>query len=277
LEAINYGKKVDLGKQVAVVGGGNVAIDVARSALRLGADKVTMLYRRTLKEMPASKEEIEYALEEGVNIEFLVAPTKILAEKDELKVESIRMELGEPDASGRRSPVPVKGSEFILKAERLIMAIGQRSVVPKGFSVLTDKSGRLVADKELLSCSLKGVFAGGDVVSGPATVIKAIEAGRKAASSIDKYLGGSGEIYEELVAREEEPPCLGKEEQFAYKKRDKIPVLPLEKRLKGFPEVEDCLSKYAAMDEAKRCLRCQLRLKISSVPLPPLPASSSKK
>ena len=248
---------------------GNVAIDVARSVLRVGAEKVTILYRRTQKEMPASQEEVEEASREGVKISFLVAPRKVVPEPDKLKVECIRMKLGEPDGSGRRRPIPIEGSEFIVKADRLIVAIGQRAEVPEKFNLSVDRRGCICADPETLSCSRKGVFAGGDVVSGPASVIEAIQAGRKAAISIDRYLGGKGQIDQEFVPEEEEVPYLGREEGFAYRRRAKIPTLPVEERVRNFAQVEYGFDEKTAVEEAKRCLRCQLRLKISRAPLPP--------
>ncbi|MCD6473081.1 FAD-dependent oxidoreductase [Candidatus Aerophobetes bacterium] len=269
LKAINFGKKVDIGREVAIVGGGNVAIDVARSVLRLGTEKVIIIYRRTQKEMPASLEEVEGALEEGIEIRFLVTPRRIFPQGDKLKVECIRMSLGEPDASGRRRPIPIKRSEFTIEVDRLIMAIGQRPAIPKEFGLATDRKGRLQVDEETLCCSRKGIFAGGDVVSGPAVVIEAIQYGRKVAISIDKYLGGAGQIDQRFIAPEEENPWLGREEQFAYKSRAKISVLPVSKRLKDFSQIELGIDENTAVEEAKRCLRCQLRLKIPKAPLPP--------
>jgi len=269
LMSINLGGRVDIPGEVAVVGGGNVAIDVARSVLRVGAEKVTILYRRTQKEMPASQEEVEEALREGVKISFLVAPRKVVPEPDKLKVECIRMKLGEPDGSGRRRPIPIEGSEFIVKVDRLIVAIGQRAEVPEKFGLSVDRRGCICTDPETLSCSRKGVFAGGDVVSGPASVIEAIQAGRKAAISIDRYLGGKGQIDQEFIPEEEEVLCLGREEGFAYRRRAKIPTLPVEERVHNFAQIEYCFDEKTAVEEAKRCLRCQLRLKISRAPLPP--------
>ncbi|MFH1353318.1 MAG: FAD-dependent oxidoreductase [bacterium] len=269
LSSINIGEKINLGKEIAVAGGGNVAIDAARNALRTGVKKVTILYRRTLKEMPAATEEVEEALKEGVKINFLVNPVSVSPEDNKLKVECVKMELGEKDASGRRRPVPIKGSEFFLVVDNLIMAVGQRPAVPDNFGIATDKRGRIQADAETLSCSRKGVFAGGDVVSGPASVIEAIQAGRIAACSIDKYLGGKGEISQELIPGEEEKTCLGRDEQFAYRKRAVIKTLPAGKRLKDFSPVEYNFDGKTATAEAERCLRCQLRLKITKAPFPP--------
>ena len=268
LRSINLGERIDITGEVAVVGGGNVAIDAARSALRVGAEKVTIIYRRTREEMPASPEEVEEALKEGVKISFLVTPQRVLPERDKLRIEYIRMKLGEPDASGRRRPIPIKDSEFMVEVDRLITAIGQRSAIPEEFAFLVNKKGRIHADLETGSCSRKGVFAGGDVVSGPASVIEAIQAARHAAISIDKYLGGKGQIDQKFIPEEEEDPCLGREERFAYRKRVKISSLPVDKRLRGFSQVECGFDEAKAVEEAKRCLRCQLRLKISKAPLP---------
>jgi NADPH-dependent glutamate synthase beta subunit-like oxidoreductase/NAD-dependent dihydropyrimidine dehydrogenase PreA subunit len=265
---INLEGKSQLEGRVAVVGGGNVAIDVARCGLRMGADQISMLYRRTREEMPASPEEIEAALNEGVNIDFLVAPVGVTAQEDCLQVQCIRMELGKPDASGRRRPVPVEGSEFILEVDRFVMAIGQKAVIPKAFGVELNRRGYIKADNYRAE-GRKGVFTGGDVMSGPATVIEAIHGGRVAASEIDKYLGGTGDIMQRFIPEEAENNRLGRDEGFAYYKRIHEQMLPVEECLKGFDEVEHAFHENEALEEAKRCLRCQLRLTISKVPMPP--------
>ena len=265
---INLEGKSQLEGRVAVVGGGNVAIDVARCGLRMGAGQVSMLYRRTREEMPASPEEIEAALNEGVNIDFLVAPVGVTAQEDCLQVQCIRMELEKPDASGRRRPVPVEGSEFILEVDRFVMAIGQKAVIPQAFGVELNRRGYIKAD----NCKAEGrkrVFTGGDVMSGPATVIEAIHGGRLAASEIDKYLGGTGDIMQRFIPEEAENNRLGRDEGFAYYKRIHEQMLPVEECLKGFDEVEHAFQENEALEEAKRCLRCQLRLTISKVPMPP--------
>ena len=269
LRSVSFGDKVDIAGEVAVVGGGNAAIDVARTALRVGAEKVTILYRRTRKEMPAAPEEVEEALDEGVKIDFLVAPQRVLPERDKLKLECIRMKLGEPDASGRRRPVPVESSEFIIEVDRLIMAIGQKPAVPDGFGLSMNRWGYILADEETLACSREGVFSGGDVVRGPASVIEAIQAGRNAAISIDKYLGGKGQIDQKFIPEEPENPWLGREEGFADKEKAQMPTLAADKRVSNFSQVECGFDEETVVEEAKRCLRCQLRLKISKAPLPP--------
>jgi formate dehydrogenase beta subunit len=267
LKAINMKEKVDLGREIAVVGGGNVAIDVARCALRVGVKKVTILYRRTRNEMPANDEEIEEALREGVEISYLVGLKKVLPGDKKLSVECIRMKLGEPDSSGRRRPLPIEGSEFAIEADRLIAAIGQASNVPVSFSI-SMKKGCIVADENTLVSSQKDVFAGGDIVSGPASVIEAIQAGRKAASSIDKYLGGKGRIDQRLIPADEKFSYLGRVEGFAYKKRVERAVTPVSERVHGFVQEEGSLTREQAVAEAKRCMQCQLRLKIAHAPLP---------
>ncbi|UCF00152.1 MAG: FAD-dependent oxidoreductase [Planctomycetota bacterium] len=269
LRSINLGQKVDIQGKVAVVGGGNVAIDVARSALKVGAEKVTILYRRTQKEMPADPEEVKEALNEGVNIQFLAVPHRVLAKSDKLKVECIRMRLGPPDESGRSRPIPLEGSEFTISVNRLIVAVGQKPIVPKEFNLSLNRWGYIYTDEETLTCSRQGVFSGGDIVSGPASVIKAIQAGRKAAVFIDKYLGGKGQLEQKPLPQQQDNPWLGKHDGFAYIKRAKMPTLVLKKRIGSFDQVECGFDEKSAVEEASRCLRCQLRLQISKAPLPP--------
>lgn len=190
-----YGTPVLRGRNVIVVGGGNVAMDSARCALRLGnGGKVTLVYRRTRAEMPARIEEIEHAVEEGVELHELTAPLEVLGDENGWVkgMKCLRMELGEPDASGRRRPVPVKGSEHVIEADQLVVAIGQSPnplLTGKWPELKTDKHGLVVVD-ENLQASVPGVFAGGDIVSGAATVILAIGQGKKAARGIHAYLGG---------------------------------------------------------------------------------------
>ncbi|TAL38591.1 MAG: NADPH-dependent glutamate synthase [Spirochaetes bacterium] len=178
---------------IAVFGGGNVAMDSARTALRLGGKNVYLVYRRSKQEMPARAEEVHHAEEEGIDFRLLTNPVRFIGdEKNRLtQVECLRMELGEPDASGRRRPVPVKGSEFRLDIDVAIIAIGNspNPIIQKTTSGLaTSKHGTIVADENTMKTSKKGVFAGGDIVSGAATVILAMGAGRRAALAIDEYL-----------------------------------------------------------------------------------------
>ncbi len=274
LENINLGRKTDIKGRVVVVGGGNVAIDVTRSALRVGARKVDLVYRRSRKEMPAHDAEIEDALKEGVNLNLLVNPIKVNAKEDKLEVECVRMRLGEPDSSGRRRPVPIPDSEFVIDADYLVMAIGQKPDVPEDYKLEMTRWKTIVVENETtFNCSREGVFAAGDVVSGPASVIEAIRDARLAASAIDKYLGGTGEI-EQAIAPEEgkESRCkIGRIEKFSYLEREELDVLEdIEKRLKGFDLVEFGFDEEKALAEASRCLRCQFRLTISKVPMPPV-------
>lgn len=188
-----YDTRVRVGKHVVVVGGGNVAMDAARSALRLGADEVSIVYRRGEDEMPARREEIEHAKEEGITFRLLTNPVRILGDEkfNVTAVECIKMELGEPDKSGRRSPVPVEGSEFTIPADVVVIAIGTspNPIIFKGSEGLDqNRRGTVVADEETGATSKCGVFAGGDVVTGAATVISAMGAGKKAAKAIDEYL-----------------------------------------------------------------------------------------
>lgn len=195
LKEANLGRKVELGDKVAVIGGGNVAVDAARTALRLGAKKVTILYRRSRAEMPASPREVKEAEEEGVKIQFLVAPSKIFGEDGKVAaLECIRMELGEFDKSGRRRPIPIKGSEFVIRLDTLISAIGEApdvSILPTKIEIA--RGNTIKVNPLTLETNLPGVFAGGDAVSGPATVLEAIGAGVRAAFSIMRYLKKIGD------------------------------------------------------------------------------------
>jgi NADH-quinone oxidoreductase subunit F len=255
LRDVSLGRKVEIGDRVAVIGGGNVAIDGARTALRLGAKEVVIVYRRTRAEMPASPEEVEEALAEGVQIYFLAAPSRIISQNGRVELESIRMELGAMDTSGRRRPEPIKGSEFTMSFDTIIAAIGQRPEIPPQFSITVGRGNVIEVDPDTLTTSLEGVFAGGDVVSGPASVIEAIAAGRQAAVSIDKYMGGGGDIDEVLAPPEGEFTPLEEAEE---KWRPKMPSLPAEKRIGDFSQVELGYNAEMAIEEAQRCLRCDL-------------------
>jgi len=184
-----------VGKRVAVLGGGNVAMDAARTALRLGAEESWIVYRRSRVELPARIEEVEHAEEEGVKFKFLTSPTKIIHNDDYwvTAMECLRYELGEPDTTGRRSPVPIKGSEFILEVDTVVVAIGTgpNPLIPRTTPDLeVNRKGNITASMETGATSKPGVYAGGDVVTGAATVILAMGAGRTAANSIHKYLSG---------------------------------------------------------------------------------------
>ena len=188
-----YATPIHAGKNVAVVGGGNVAMDAARTALRLGADHVYIVYRRSLEELPARAEEVHHAEEEGIDFRLLNNPVEVIGDDNGWvkELRCIRMELGEPDASGRRRPVPIEGSEFNLEVDTVIIAIGTgpnpivASTTP---GMDTDKRGHIIAHEETGATTKEGVFAGGDIVTGAATVILAMGAGKKAAAAIDEYL-----------------------------------------------------------------------------------------
>jgi heterodisulfide reductase subunit A2 len=261
LRALNLGKPVAAGQRVAVVGGGNVAIDAARSALRLGTDSVTIVYRRSRAEMPASAWEVEDAEEEGVRFHFLANPIRILGRDGRVTgLECVRMELGEPDASGRRRPIPVAGSEFVLDVDMVIPAIGQMPDLgfmgvgrPEGIQVT--RADTLAADPDTLATGVPGVFAGGDAVSGPATAIEAIAAGKRAARNIHRYLQG-----EELTGPAEGLPVVPFEEVDLRRARKlaraAMPKTSHETRTADFAEVELGFSQEQAVAEAQRCLNC---------------------
>jgi len=257
LREANLGREVKIGDRILVVGGGNVAMDASRTALRLGAKEITIIYRRTRAEMPASNEEIEETLEERIKIIYLAAPTKVTSVDGRLKVESIRMELGKIDASGRPRPVPLEGSEFTDEYDLMIKAIGQASVIPDRYELELQR-GRIQADPDTLTTSREGVFSGGDVVSGPASVIEAIAAGRQAAISIDKYLGGDGDINEVLAPPEGEIAPLDINEIEGEKYRPPVEVMPVAERIKSYAQVVHGYKPENAVEETKRCLRCDL-------------------
>ena len=249
----NLGERIDVGARVGIVGGGNVALDAARLSLRLGAKKVTIFYRRTRDEMPASAEEIGAALVEGREIAYLTAPSRVNSEKKTLRLECIRMKLGEPDASGRARPVPIEGSEFVTELDTIVVAIGQRPEVPAELQVEVGKGTVIKIDADMKT-SRDGVFAGGDCVSGPASVIEAIADARKAAEAIDRYLGGKGNISESLVSAEEATTWL--EGDFPEERLAPVSRLPIETSISGFGEVEQPWDDDTAVAEAQRCLRC---------------------
>ncbi len=268
LRKLNLGQEVKLGKRIAVIGGGNVAIDSGRASLRLGAEEVVILYRRSRDEMPANREEIEQAINEGVKIDFLVIPEKITRKNDILNLTCLRTELGVTDASGRRSFNAIKGSDFVQEFDNVIIAIGQAPEIPERFDLPVTAGGNLHVKRETLMTSRNGIFAGGDVVSGPASVVEAIAMGKKAAVSIDRFLGGEGKIDEEPVELNKPDFWLGRDESFASRQKVMVPVLSVQERKHEFKEVSLGYKPEQATEEASRCLRCDLRLGISA-PVPP--------
>ncbi|MCC6488815.1 MAG: NADPH-dependent glutamate synthase [Candidatus Hydrogenedentes bacterium] len=199
-----YQTPVIIGERVAVIGAGNVAMDAARVAVRLGAKRVSLVYRRSEAEMPARAEEIEHAKEEGVELQLLTAPVRLIGDEQGrvCAMECVRMELGEPDASGRRRPVKIVGSEFMLECDMVIPALGSRSnplLTGNTKGIQLNKWGNIVADPVTGATNLPGVFAGGDIVTGAATVIEAMGAGKRAARAIDEYLSGQSEAARSLL------------------------------------------------------------------------------
>jgi thioredoxin reductase len=271
LRKANSGEEIKMGGKIGVIGGGDVAIDTARTVARLGCEEVHLIYRRSRNEMPADAEEVKQGEEEGVNVHFLIGPKRILEEEGRVAgLECVRMKLGEPDESGRRRPLPIEDSEHTISLDSVIVAIGlslDPSCLPEGLE-LTRKE-RIAVNPDTLETNLPGVFACGDAVSGPSSIIEAIAYGRRAAVSMDRYLGGDGAIDETLVEPEKPVPWLGREEGFAERSRIQMPCLPPEQRLRSFSVVELGFDRESAITEAKRCLKCDLRLEISPVVSPP--------
>ena len=254
------------GKKVVVVGGGNVAIDCVRTSFRIGKQDVNLVYRRTKKEMPADHVEIHDAEEEGVNFHYLCNPVRILAEEGKVVgVECIRMELGEPDESGRRRPIPVKGSEFVIETDILIPAIGQAidlSFLEEKDGVKTTKRSTISIQEGTFQTSHEGIFSAGDCVTGPDVLVRAAGHGRRAADKIDLFLRGKtlGESDEErLEALVDKIKVYSKEEKIGItggQKRALLKMVPPETRKWVFDETEEGFSIPEAQREAERCLRC---------------------
>lgn len=261
LRAVNLKQPINIGQRVAVIGGGNAAVDAARVAKRLGKD-VKILYRRTRSEMPAIKEEVDEVINEGIEIQFLTAPIKVVSENGKLKgVRCIKMQLGDVDSSGRRKPVPIEGSEFLVEIDTLIPAIGQRP--DDTFLVGCDelklsKWGTLKVDPETLQTDLKGVFAGGDVVTGPDAVTPAMAHGKIAAQMMHLYLQGYEVKREYRLTRPaiDVPAVELSDEEIKSLRKQMMPVVPVDQRSGNFKEVQLGLTAEMAMAEAKRCLRC---------------------
>ncbi|MHC1696372.1 MAG: NADH-ubiquinone oxidoreductase-F iron-sulfur binding region domain-containing protein [Eubacteriales bacterium] len=260
LKSVNLHKDVQLGDNVAIIGGGNTAVDSARTALRLGAKKVTILYRRTRDAMPAYDEEVAAALEEGIELMELVSPVRFVGGNNGrvVKVECIKMKLGAFGDDGRRKSVPVEGSNFFVEVDTVIPAVSQYSdlpFIPKSEISLTPW-GTFVIDNDTMMTTMPGVFAGGDVARGPDTVIQAIADGKTAAVSIDKYLGGSGKLNKGTPI---DIPDNFSNDEIVEHKRFQGESLPPEKRCGCFDEVDLGYHKLHAMAEAMRCLHCDRR------------------
>ncbi|HTP59422.1 MAG TPA: FAD-dependent oxidoreductase, partial [Spirochaetia bacterium] len=263
LKEYNLTGKAAVGKNVVVIGGGNAAVDAARTALRLGAESSTVVYRRTKAEMPAFEEEVEEAEREGVKFEFLAAPQELVRKGEKLAAVKLRaMDLGDFDRTGRRKPVAKAENDFVLKADMVIAAIGQK-LVP---NALFDGTAPRQNEREYVSAdpvsgqtSLEWVFAGGDAVSGPSSVVEAIAAGERAAAGMDAYLNGEAHapwrVYRQSDAffDPDADPIAGE--------RPTVKLIPIARRAGNFAEVEQTLPCAAALAESKRCLRCDYREK----------------
>lgn len=278
LRDARQGKDMKLPERVVVIGGGGVAMDVALTALRLGAREVQVACLECREEMPANQWEIEEAVEEGVILHPSWGPSMILSDNGRVKGVQLVCCTCVFDEQGRFNPCFDDAQTTSIKTDMVILAIGQASdlslVEGTGVEV---KGGLVQADQETWRTGVEGVFAGGEVVSGPAMVIDAINMGRQAAISIDKYLGGEGDIAQALAPAEEFDPYLGRQEGFAELARVAMPVLPVDQRHQGFDEVYLGYDEQMARQEASRCLRCDYRLHILAPVMPPekwLPFSS---
>ena len=263
MKDINLGKQKKVPSKVAVVGGGFTAIDCARSSLRLGAKEVFIIYRRTLEEMPAGELEVSMAEEEEIKILYLTTPIKILGDKDSnvKSIECIKNKLGEPDASGRRRPEPVPGSEFTLPVDMVIAAIGQSPDI----SFMSEKSGvkftnwgTVKVDTESFATGRKGLFAGGDFITGPRNAIEVIADGRKAARAIDNYLSGGKETKYDYFFKDKDP--VRNDPGYESIPRQKQNAVPMGTRWDIDKEVELGFSKENASKEADRCLLCHYNI-----------------
>ncbi len=272
LEEIGLGQEPRIYGKVVVVGGGNTAIDCARSSLRLGASDVVLLYRRTRNEMPANPMEIDAAEHEGTKMHFLAAPIEVITENNRVKgLKCIQMELGEPDSSGRRRPVTIPNSDFVLECDFVFAAIGQMpelgvftrkndSILPELGEVKITKWDTMDVKQGTFETDTEGLFAAGDMVTGAATVIEAIAGGRKAAHAIDAYLEG-GEARPEpyyFNSRKDDFTTVQEKDLRTHEHLDKIPMPELDphERIRSFDEVESGFSDESAHAESRRCLEC---------------------
>lgn len=258
LRSVNLGKEVKVGKTVAVIGGGNTAIDAARTAVRLGAEEVMILYRRQVEDMPADPIEVHEAIEEGVEIIPLVAPVRIIGKDKVEEIECLRMELSGFDSAGRRKPKVKDGSNFTIKVDMVIPAVSQSSDLPfvKKEEVELTEWGTFVTEKDTLMTTMEGVFAGGDVARGSDVAITAIADGKKAAESIDLYLGGKGILNKgEAIAI----PSKDDEDEIVEHERFPMDMIDPQKRKQNFCEITDGYHKLNAIAESMRCLRCDRR------------------
>jgi NADH-quinone oxidoreductase subunit F len=256
LALMDKGEMPNIGEKVAVIGGGNAAIDAARTAVRMGAREVHIVYRRTRDEMPAQPKEIAEMMHEGVQMHFLAGPKQVLGKKKVAGLECYQMELKEFDQSGRRRPVQVEGADFTLDVDTVIVAIGQsvESTVSES-PLAVDRWGQIVVDPQTMATNIPGVYAGGDAVLGPSTVIEAVAQGLKAARMIDQQVRG---VPAEAVVIEDARGPLTDDEDVIEKPRLLMPELQVCDRVSCFAEVELGYTAEAAQEEANRCLKCHL-------------------
>jgi len=268
LRDINLDRDVSVGEKVVIVGGGNTAVDCARTAMRMGASEVSIVYRRSENEMPADPEEVEDTREEGINFFFLTQPVEILSTDGKMTgLRCLRMELGEPDTSGRRRPVPVEGSEFEIEADTVIPAIGQKSVldfVTPDLGIEVTRRGTIKVDPKTMMTTRPGVFAAGDAVSGPLTVVHGLAGGKRAAKMIHEYLAtGKCRLSEEhrmedLIASIEKDYGILVTARTPGREGGPRPdrKMDVQERITSFLEVSSGFTQRSSFIEASRCLRC---------------------
>lgn len=264
LRAQQIGFRERLGQNVVVVGGGNCAFDAARTSVRLGSKNIHIVYRRTLEEMPALREEIEQSREEGIQLHYLTIPVRIVGDGPYITgIECLKADLGTPDHTGRPRPIPVRGSEFTIPADGVIVAIGQEpdmNWLDPGLELDLTKWSSVVVNQYNLQTNIPYIFAGGDVVLGPATVVEAVAQGKKAALAMDRYIRG-----EKLPNRPAMPHARLQVETVKLEAKDKVAIppdwpalLPVSERVRSFDQIEKEWDETRATTEAKRCLRCDL-------------------
>jgi putative selenate reductase YgfK subunit len=263
LRDVSFGQKIKPANSVAIVGGGNAAIDAARSCIRLGSQSVSIVYRRTRSEMPAHFEEIIQMAEEGIHVHQLTIPSKIIGSYGKIDaLECLMASLGEPDESGRRRPVPVPDSSYKMPVGAVISAIGQKPAL-RGFPGFGDlelaKGATIKVRSHNQQTNISDVFAGGDAVTGPATVVQAIGAGKRAAQAIHLYLKGDA-LRQSVPPRPREmvPPVQMNYHEKSFIQRQEIQLIDLDRRTRTFDQVELGLDEIAARQEAKRCMRCDI-------------------
>ena len=261
MRRVNLEKDLKIGSRIAVVGGGNTAMDAARSSLRLGAKEVFIIYRRTREEMPVDPRELEQVEEEGIEVHFLTQPTRVLS-RDGIRVsgvQCIRNRLGEPEKDGRRRPIPIEGTEFDIDIDLLIPAVSQSpdiSFLPEEIGLEISKWDRLSVNPETFETNVHGIFAGGDFITGPRDVIRVIADGRKTALSIHTYL--SGEEFEKKPVHFTAVSEVKIDPDLEKIPRQKIETIPIQERKSVDKEVELGFSKEVAVKEALRCLQCHI-------------------